>query len=295
MFVAAITVRAVYPGVWLHWIPVFIGASLLSRCCCPALCVFPTPLSRPRPSSSPVDSGRYIPRPTRAPPGAPPTARRSAPILGLVGLTVGWLLLADGASVYRVILCWLTFWVFQQMYRHDALSRGSFYVTLAYTLLRVCIGFFLSHRGLSFYMLFETSLLPTLLMVLLYGYQPEKLRASQYLLLYTVLASLPLLLSLLMLPPYLGWLSPARAGYLVLGLTLGFLVKSPLYLVHIWLPKAHVEAPVAARIVLAGILLKLGSYGLLLFCPLLHHPLLALYLVISLLGAVVCRLICARQ
>jgi len=233
MFVGAITVRAVYPGVWLHWIPVFIGASLLSRCYCPALPVYRTPLPLPVPHQPQTTPTEYIPRPTRAPPGPPTPARRSAPILGLVGLTVGWLLLADGASVYRVLLCWLTFWVFQQMYQHDALSRGSFYVTLAYTLLRVCIGFFLSRRGLSFYMLFETSLLPTLLMVLLYGYQPEKLRASQYLLLYTVLASFPLLLSLLMLPPYLGRIAPARAGYLVLGLTLGFLVKSPLYLVHL--------------------------------------------------------------
>lgn len=73
------------------------------------------------------------------------------------------------------------------------------------------------------------------------------------------------------------------------------MVKSPLYLVHIWLPKAHVEAPVGARMVLAGILLKLGSYGLLLFGPVLLHPLMSLYLVLSLLGAVVCRLVCSRQ
>lgn len=55
------------------------------------------------------------------------------------------------------------------------------------------------------------------------------------------------------------------------------------------------EAPVAARMALAGILLKLGSFGLLLFCPLLLHPVLLLYLTVSLLGAVACRLVCARQ
>lgn len=131
--------------------------------------------------------------------------------------------------------------------------------------------------------------------MLLYGYQPEKLLAGQYLLLYTGLASLPLLFSLLPLAPYIPALDLPATSYLGLSLTLGFMVKSPLYLVHLWLPKAHVEAPVGARMVLAGILLKLGSFGLLLFCPLLLHPVLLLYLVVSLVGAVACGCVCARQ
>jgi len=139
------------------------------------------------------------------------------------------------------------------------------------------------------------SLLPTLLMILLYGYQPEKLQAGQYLLLYTVLASLPLLVSLLTLSRYLAWLAPGCYTFLGVSLTLGFIVKRPLYLVHIWLPKAHVEAPVSARMALAGVLLKLGSYGLLLFCPLLLHPVLLLYLSIRLLGSIACSLVCTRQ
>jgi len=76
---------------------------------------------------------------------------------------------------------------------------------------------------------------------------------------------------------------------------MGFIVKSPLYLVHIWLPKAHVEAPVAARIALAGVLLKLGSYGLFLFCPYLQHPVLLLYMGLSLVGSIACSIICTRQ
>lgn len=73
------------------------------------------------------------------------------------------------------------------------------------------------------------------------------------------------------------------------------MVKRPLYLVHMWLPKAHVEAPVGASMALAGILLKLGSYGLLIFCPLLLHPVFALYLVLALLGAVACSRVCSRH
>ena len=84
-------------------------------------------------------------------------------------------------------------------------------------------------------------------------------------------------------------------SYLGVTLTLGFIVKRPLYLVHIWLPKAHVEAPVSARIALAGVLLKFGSYGILLFCPQLLHPVLLLYLSISLLGRIACSLVCTRQ
>ena len=126
------------------------------------------------------------------------------PALGLAGLTTLGLLLGDHLGVYRAGLCWLAFWVFQQMFQLDALTRGTFYAALAYALLSVCVGFFHSDRALGFYILFEISLLPTLLIVLLFGYQPEKLRAGQYLLLYTVLASLPLLLCLLSLPAYLA-------------------------------------------------------------------------------------------
>jgi len=69
----------------------------------------------------------------------------------------------------------------------------------------VCFSFFAVRRGLGFYILFELSLLPTLGIVLLYGYQPEKLGAGGHLLLYTALRSLPLLLLLINLPPYFSF------------------------------------------------------------------------------------------
>ena len=76
-------------------------------------------------------------------------------------------------------------------------------------------------------------MLPTLLILMLYGYQPEKLQAGQYLLLYTVLASLPLLFALVTITQFLSWLAPGTSRYLGVALTLGFIVKRPLYLVHI--------------------------------------------------------------
>jgi NADH-ubiquinone oxidoreductase chain 4 len=78
-------------------------------------------------------------------------------------------------------------------------------------------------------------------------------------------------------------------------LTLGFMVKTPIYIVHVWLPKAHVEAPVAGRMVLARVLLKLGRYGLFIFCPLIKHYILLIYLIIRLLGRILGRFICTRQ
>ena len=126
------------------------------------------------------------------------------PALGLAGLAPLCLLLGEHLGIFRAGLCWLACWVFQQMFQLDALRRGSCYAALAYALLLVCVSFFHRAGALCFYILFEMSLLPTLFIVLLFGYQPEKLRAGQYLLLYTVLASLPLLLSLLTLPPFLA-------------------------------------------------------------------------------------------
>jgi len=161
----------------------------------------------------------------------------------------------------------------------------------------VCLSFFAVRRGLRFYILFELSLLPTLGIVLLYGYQPEKLGAGGHLLLYTALSSLPLLLLLLILPPYFSFWGEGApvGGAAAVGLTIAFMVKRPMYRVHLWLPKAHVEAPVAGRMALAGILLKLGSYGLYLVLPHATGEVLVVYLLLSVWGSVASGALCLRQ
>jgi len=104
--------------------------------------------------------------------------------------------------------------------------------------------------------------------------KPERIRAGRYLMIYTLVGSLPLLACIIYLDFHCGTnkmisniLDVFFFYYLdyrafVALFILAFLIKLPIYGVHLWLPKAHVEAPVAGSMVLAGILLKLGAYGL---------------------------------
>nr|WAK83099.1 NADH dehydrogenase subunit 4 [Janus sp.] len=173
---------------------------------------------------------------------------------------------------------------------------------------------FSSTNFMIFYFFFEASLIPTLFLILGWGYQIERIRAGTYMMLYTLFFSLPFLFMLIFL--YLNNFSldiiflhvkmitffgvgdsfMGSMGYCLMINV--FLVKIPMFFFHMWLPKAHVEAPVAGSMILAGVMLKLGGYGIyrVVFLFDSDFSLSNLFIVLfSIVGGVYTSLICMRQ
>nr|QJQ26991.1 NADH dehydrogenase subunit 4 [Athene noctua] len=225
-----------------------------------------------------------------------------------------WTGLDQISSPLLVLSCWLLplmIMASQNHLQHDPLPRKRMFLTTMIAVQPFLLLAFSSTELTLFYIAFEATLIPTLILVTRWGNQPERLSAGIYLLFYTLISSLPLLIAILHLQALTGTLQltmlklthPTLTSTwpgLLSGLALltAFMVKAPLYGLHLWLPKAHVEAPIAGSMLLAALLLKLGGYGImrvtLLMAPLptfIHYP----FLVLALWGALMTSSMCLRQ
>nr|AHM12858.1 NADH dehydrogenase subunit 4 [Diplomystes nahuelbutaensis]AHM12862.1 NADH dehydrogenase subunit 4 [Diplomystes sp. 2 CPM-2013] len=213
-----------------------------------------------------------------------------------------------------VLTCWLLPLMILASQNHinpEPMNRQRTYITLLASLQTFLIMAFGATELIMFYVMFEATLIPTLIIITRWGNQAERLNAGTYFLFYTLAGSLPLLVALLLLHQNTGTLSMLILQYSHLptltswgdkawwaGCLIAFLVKMPLYGVHLWLPKAHVEAPVAGSMVLAAILLKLGGYGMMRMMVMLDplskdmaYP----FIILALWGIIMTGSICLRQ
>nr|YP_010743883.1 NADH dehydrogenase subunit 4 [Polythlipta liquidalis]WET30823.1 NADH dehydrogenase subunit 4 [Polythlipta liquidalis] len=209
---------------------------------------------------------------------------------------------------YGLIL--LSIWIcILMIMASEALYKQKYYLNFfMFNLILLMMLLYLTFSVMNlfmFYLFFESSLVPILMLIIGWGYQPERIQAGMYLLFYTLFVSLPLMLGIFYIFNemncsmiyFLKFLN-IQVYLLYFSMIMAFLVKMPMYFVHLWLPKAHVEAPVSGSMILAGIMLKLGGYGLIRLMIMLQEIGLKyniIWLSISLIGGFYISLKCFCQ
>ena len=198
------------------------------------------------------------------------------PWFSVVGLPVDYSLSIDGLNLWLVMLTtFLTPLTMLGTWRSVTQRAGSF-MALVLILESGMLGAFMAQDLLFFYLFWEAMLIPMYFMIGVWGGDERKYAANKFFL-YTLSGSLLWLVALLYLATKAGTFAPAIMAATALGLPFGvqctlflafalaFAIKVPLFPLHTWLPDAHVQAPTAGSVILAGVLLKLGSYGFIRF------------------------------
>ena len=185
----------------------------------------------------------------------------------------------DGFSMWLVVLTTFLLPLCVLMSWHSVHERVKEFHILLLMLSAAIIGVFVSLDLFLFYFFWEASLIPMALLIGVFGHDRRVYAAVKFFL-YTMIASVFMLAAMLWLYAHVGSfdftdiqraiatgaVDISGAGkWLFLGFFIAFAVKVPLFPFHTWLPDAHVEAPTAGSVLLAGVLLKMGTYGLLRF------------------------------
>jgi NADH-quinone oxidoreductase subunit M len=190
------------------------------------------------------------------------------------------------------------------------MERIRLYIVMLLLLEACCIGVFVSLDLLLFFLFFEASLIPLFFIIGIWGGE-DRVYASFKLLIYTLVGSVLFLLAILYirnrfdtmniieLAEVLPSLSLRTQKWLWLAFFVSFAIKIPMWPVHTWLPDAHVQAPTAGSVMLAGILIKIGAYGLLrfslVFFPDASRELCGLVYLISIISIIYISLVAMAQ
>jgi NADH-quinone oxidoreductase subunit M len=190
--------------------------------------------------------------------------------LGIDGISMWLVVLTTFLVPFSVLISWKSI--------HERVKEFFILMLLLETAM---IGVFVSLDLFLFYFFWEATLIPMALLIGMYGHE-RRIYAAVKFFLFTMVASVFMLAAIIWLYAQTGsfdftTIRAAIAGgqvagfataakWLFLGFFVAFAVKVPLFPLHTWLPDAHVEAPTAGSVLLAGVLLKMGTYGLLRFC-----------------------------
>ena len=189
----------------------------------------------------------------------------------------------DGISIYLVLLTTLLFPLSIWFSWTSIHEKEKQYYLLLLLLYSGVLGVFVSLDLILFYLFFEVGLIPMYFLIGIWGGK-NRLYAAVKFFLYTLVGSLMMLIAIL----YIGNMAGQEINngifttdfykiskisipadiqiWLFLGFALSFAIKVPLFPLHTWLPDAHVQAPTSGSVILAGVLLKMGTYGLVRFC-----------------------------